>query len=200
MLKHNHKKHLATTKCLNHIECPRKLHPLKAEFGSLEWDMSKSSATLTKFNNIALIISIPQTLQSISRSFTQLLKQGYPTNTSSYSLSIEMTRCHKITLQHAFFVFAYFIWSQVLPVALFMLAHLVRFGFSVRCQVSVKFQYLVKFLSLYWTTGSQTIHPPIEGMLPLLVSNPNPFRTVSKVTRLQVYVTTPGLILSLLHL
>ena len=43
-------------------------------------------------------------------------------------------------------------------------ANLARRGVSIHCKVSVRLQYLVRFPSLYWITGGQTIHPSIEGI------------------------------------
>ena len=37
----------------------------------------------------------------------------------------------------------------------------------------VRSQYLVRLLSQCWITGGHTIHPPVEGLLPQLVSNPH---------------------------
>lgn len=50
-------------------------------------------------------------------------------------------------------------------------ANLVQLGISVCCQVSVRFQYLVIFLSMCWVTGNHTIHSPIEGLLPLTANS-----------------------------
>ena len=58
-------------------------------------------------------------------------------------------------------------------VANIIVANLARLGILVHCQVSVRSQYLVRFLSQCWITGGHTIHPPIEGLLPQLVLNPH---------------------------
>ena len=96
---------------------------------------------------------------------------------------------------NTFFFFIYFIQSRVfLSVAYLTVANLARLGISVHCQVSVRSQYLVRFLSQCWITGGHTIHPPIEGLLPPTGIEPTPFRnSASKVAGLQVHATTPGL-------
>ena len=48
-------------------------------------------------------------------------------------------------------------------------------------------------LGLSWITGGDTIHPPIEGLLPPTGIEPTPFRnSASEVAGLQVHATTPG--------
>ena len=47
-----------------------------------------------------------------------------------------------------------------------MLANLGRPGILGHCYVSVRSQYLVRPLSLFWVTGGHTIHPPMERLLP----------------------------------
>ena len=63
--------------------------------------------------------------------------------------------------------------------------------------LGLRFQYLVRLLSLCWITGGHTIHPPIELLLPSTGIDPIPFRhSASKVAGLQVDVTKPGLLYS----
>ena len=52
-----------------------------------------------------------------------------------------------------------------LSVAYLTVANLARPRISVRCQVSVMSQHLVRFHSFCWIIGGHTIHPPIEGLL-----------------------------------
>ena len=56
------------------------------------------------------------------------------------------------------------------------------------CQVKVRSRYLVWLLSQCWITGGHTIHPPVEGLLPLTGIEPTPFQnSASKVAGLQVH-------------
>ena len=83
--------------------------------------------------------------------------------------------------------------SGLLSVAQLTVVNLVRLGISVRCQVSVRPQYLVGFFSLGWITDRHTTHPPIEGLLPSTGIEPTLFRNqASKVAGLQVHTNTPG--------
>ena len=74
-----------------------------------------------------------------------------------------------------------------------MIVNLAWLVISIHCYVSLRSQYLVRRLSLCWTTGGHRIHPAIEVLLAPTGSKPTPFRNlVSKVAGLQVHATTPG--------
>ena len=67
-------------------------------------------------------------------------------------------------------------------------ANLVRHGIPVHCKVSARSQFLVRFLSLCWITGGQTIQPLTKDLLPSTGIG----LTHSKATGLNVHVTAPG--------
>ena len=94
-----------------------------------------------------------------------------------------------------FFIFRYpfqllYVESGFLSVAYLMVASLVQFGISVRCQVSAKSQYLVRLLSLCQISGGQTIHS-IERLLTPISTLPTSLRNfASKVAGLQMHANT----------
>ena len=76
-------------------------------------------------------------------------------------------------------------WFTVIGI----LIHQIHFPVSA----SIFSHYLVWPLSLCWITDGDTIHLPIEGLLPLTGIEPTPFpNSASKVAGLQVRATTPG--------
>ena len=78
--------------------------------------------------------------------------------------------------------------SQFLSVAYLMVASLVRFAISVRCWVSARSQYLLRFLSLCLINGGHSIHPSIQRLLPPTVTKPTLFKNFAyKVAGLQVH-------------
>ena len=94
-------------------------------------------------------------------------------------------------LLNLFFQFLY-LESGFLSVAYLTVANLARLGISVHCQVSVRFQYLVRLISQCRITDGHTIRPPIEELLPPTGIEPTPFRnSTSKVAGLQVDASTP---------
>ena len=91
-----------------------------------------------------------------------------------------------------FFLVTLFRVGGFLFVAYLTVANLARLVISVHCQVSVRSKYLLRFLYQCWITGGHTIHPPIEGLLPLTSIEPTPFRNSAfKVAGLQVHVNAP---------
>lgn len=68
-------------------------------------------------------------------------------------------------LWEIFFV-VYLVQSQILQIVQLTVANLVRLGISVCCQVSIKFQYLVRFPSLRCITGGHRIYLFNERLLP----------------------------------
>ena len=89
----------------------------------------------------------------------------------------------------------FFIRSSPLVVANF-----VRLGILICCLVSARSQYLVRLLSLCWTTGGHIIHPPIKGLLPLTGIEPTSFQnSASKVAGIQVHATTSRYLGKLCH-
>ena len=87
-----------------------------------------------------------------------------------------------------FFSLLYLELGYFSSVAYLTVGNLAQPGISV----SVRSQYLVRLLSLYWITVGHTIHSPIEGLLPPTGIEPTPFRNpASKVAGLQVHATIP---------
>ena len=68
-------------------------------------------------------------------------------------------------LWEIFFV-VYLVQSQILQIVQLTVANLVQLGISVCCQVSIKFQYLVRFPSLRCITGGHRIYLFNERLLP----------------------------------
>ena len=98
----------------------------------------------------------------------------------------KMTKFQLFSYFKSLFFQLLYLESGFLSVAYLMVANLAHLGISVYCQVSVRYQYLVRLLSKCWITGGHTIHPPIKGLLPPTGIKPIPFRnSASKVTGLQ---------------
>ena len=55
--------------------------------------------------------------------------------------------------------------SGFLSIAYLMVATLALLEISIHCWVSVRYQYLIRLLSLCWITGSHTIYTPAEELL-----------------------------------
>ena len=67
---------------------------------------------------------------------------------------------------------------------------LVRVGISIHCQVSARYQYSIRLLSLCWITGGHTVHPSIEGLLTPTGTELTLFRnSAPKVAGFQVHAT-----------
>ena len=63
------------------------------------------------------------------------------------------------------FILLLYLESRFLSLAYLPRANLAQFIDSVHCQVSARFQYLVRLLSFYCITGGHTIHPPIRRLV-----------------------------------
>ena len=74
-------------------------------------------------------------------------------------------------IYNVFFVVIVILWllyleSGLLFVAYLTIDNLVRPGILVDYYFLVRFQYLVRLLSLCWITGGHKNHPPIKELLP----------------------------------
>ena len=59
-----------------------------------------------------------------------------------------------------------YVESSFISLAYFAVANLARFEMPICCLVSVRYQYLIWYLSSSWITGVHAIYPPTERLLP----------------------------------
>ena len=91
-----------------------------------------------------------------------------------------------------------------MSVAYNTVANLSRLAISVlsevRSLISVRFQYLVRLLSLSWSTSGHTIHPPIKGLFPPTGTEPIPLQNLTyKVAGACHYTHSTCILSMLLH-